>query len=130
MQLNYLPLNYWDNAENLNTENYKKLSDAIKKSIDNLDRDIQVNVRYIPFCFMKGYENYVKDIPQHIYDLKDWNIAAYKYEPLENIFKIAYENRLNTYYKPRKCFGCKYFNECDGIEKQYKDIANDILEPY
>jgi MoaA/NifB/PqqE/SkfB family radical SAM enzyme len=129
MQLNYLPLNYWDSANNLKTQNYEKLALAIKNTIDNLDKDIEINVRYIPFCFMRGYEKYVKDIPQHIYDLKDWNIAAYRYESLDSIFDIAYENRLETYYKPKKCYKCKYFNECDGIEKQYQKIAEDILEP-
>jgi hypothetical protein len=128
-QLNYLPLNYWSAASNLRTQNYEKISNAIKKSIDMLNKDIEINVRYIPFCFMKGYEKYVKDIPQHIYDLRDWNIAAYRYEPLDKIFDIAYQNRLETYYKPKKCFKCKYFNDCDGIEKQYQEAAEDILEP-
>jgi MoaA/NifB/PqqE/SkfB family radical SAM enzyme len=129
-QLNYLPLNYWDSAQTLRTQNYEKLSDKIKKSIDTLDKDIEINVRYIPFCFMRGYEKYVKDIPQHIYDLRDWNIASYCYKPLDEIFDIAYKNRLETYYKPRECFKCKYFNECDGIEKQYKTISKEILKPY
>ena len=129
MQLNYLPLNYWDSASNLKTQNYEKIANSIKNSIDNLDKDIEINVRYIPFCFMKGYEKYVKDIPQHIYDLRDWNIAAYRYEDLDKVFDIAYQNRLHTYYKPKKCFKCKYFFDCDGIEKQYQDIADEILEP-
>ena len=129
LQLNYLPLNYWDNASNLKTQNYEKLAKAIKKSIDKLDTNIEINVRYIPLCFMEGYTEYIKNIPEHIYDLRDWNIAAYRYESIDKIFDIAYENRLETYYKPKKCFRCKYFDKCDGIEKQYENIANDILEP-
>jgi MoaA/NifB/PqqE/SkfB family radical SAM enzyme len=130
LQLNFLPLNYWDSAKNLKKEDYGILTSGIKKSIDKLDPDIEINVRYVPFCFMDGYHKYVKGIAQHIYDLKDWNIPAYDYEPLDKVFEIAKKKRLYSYYKPKKCHKCIFFNECDGIEHKYKKIADNILEPY
>jgi len=125
-QINFLPLNYWENADKLKTENYKELSNSIKSAIDII-QDIEINVRYIPFCFMKGYEKYVVNTLQHIYDLKDWNICAYHYQDLSKYKEIAKRNILNTYFKPKKCYSCDYFHICDGIEYKYKD--KDIINP-
>jgi len=126
-QLNYLPLNYWDDAQVMKPEKYENLSKYIKESIDILkNSDIEVNVRYIPYCFMVGYEKYVCDTYQHIHDLKDWNILVYDLEkPKEiNIYDMyneAFEKRNYTYHKPRECFNCKYFYICDGVEKNIKN---------
>ena len=129
-QINFLPLNYWDSANDLEIEDYSILSNKIKEAIDIIkSKGIEINVRYIPFCFMIGYEEYVKDIFQHIYDLKDWNIAAYDYEKPDYIFEIAKNKIILSYFKPSICKDCKYFFECDGIEHKYKKIAHKILKP-
>jgi len=126
-QLNYLPLNYWDNAQVLKAESYESLSKYIKKSIDLLsNEDIEINVRYMPYCFMIDYEEYVCDTFQHIHDLKDWNVLVYdlkefKKFDVDDMYKEAFNKRNYTYYKPQKCFNCKYFFICDGIEKNIKD---------
>lgn len=123
LQLNFLPLNYWDHATNLNEASYENLSNWIKRAIDNLDTDIEINVRYIPFCFMKGYEKYIVGIYQHIFDQKDWNIIAYDADRLkpkalttEDYFAEAHRKRNNSYTKGRGCFDCKFFYICDGVE--------------
>jgi len=129
-QLNYLPLNYWDDAKNSKPEKYGELSTYIKQSIDILENsNIEINVRYIPYCFMEGYERYVCNTYQHIFDLKDWNILIYDLkEPkkftLEKAFNEAFNKRNYTYYKPKKCFECKFFKICDGVENDIKDIQD------
>jgi MoaA/NifB/PqqE/SkfB family radical SAM enzyme len=129
-QINFLPLNYWSAAKNNKPVNYEILSKGIHKAIDILkNKNIQINVRYIPFCFMKGYEKYTVGTLQHIFDLEDWNIAYYEnglYQypkdlSLKEYYKIAIEKINYTYNKPKECFECKYFNICDGIEKVLKN---------
>ena len=127
-QVNFLPLNYWDDASTSSQESYEVLSEGIKIAIDYLEEynDLQINVRYIPYCFMKGYEKYVVGIYQHIFDLQDWNIMMYNGNRLENpevddYYDTAFEKRVWTYTKPKECFNCQYFLICDGIEKELKN---------
>ena len=129
-QINFLPLNYWSDASKNETMDYETLSAGIHKAIDILKKtDIQINVRYIPFCFMKGYEKYVVGTYQHIHDLDDWNIAyydVYEYKKsaeltVEDYYDIAKSKINYTYTKPKDCFDCKYFDICDGIEKVLTD---------
>ncbi|OFZ38622.1 MAG: hypothetical protein A2504_07015 [Bdellovibrionales bacterium RIFOXYD12_FULL_39_22] len=128
-QINFLPLNFWGDAEKMPPVKYEQLGINIRKAIDLIDKKIEINVRYIPFCFMTGYEKYVVGTYQHIYDERDWNIIAYNVDRLpsgplsiEDYFKRAHEKRITSYHKYKKCFDCKYFFICDGIEKQLKGI--------
>jgi len=133
-QLNLLPLNYWEDAGNIQTCSYEPLARGIKVCINNLkETDIEINVRYIPYCFMKGFEEYVVGTFQHIYDLGDWNLLTYDAQtPIENTIEAAYnraqDNRVNSYNKPRDCSKCKFFLICDGVEKQYKEPDIEIQE--
>ena len=70
-QINLLPLNYWEAAESVDAEKYEHLSEKIKSAIDLLDKDMEINVRYIPFCFMQGYEQHVVDLDFTSYDELD-----------------------------------------------------------
>jgi len=128
-QVNFLPLNYWSSANKMKKQDYYLITENIKKAIDIIYPEIEINVRYTPFCFMQGYEKYVVNTYQHIYDLKDWNICAYDYTPLNKYKEKAKTKIINSYYKPESCIKCKYFHICDGIEHKYKDIASDILQP-
>ncbi|WP_412463065.1 radical SAM protein [Halobacteriovorax sp. RT-2-6] len=128
-QLNFLPLNYWEDADRLESQSYEHLSKYIKKAIDSLNNSIQINVRYIPFCFMQGYEKYVVGVYQHIYDRNDWNIYAYDVEKIEEkvldtkeYFEVAAQKRKHTYTKGKECFNCMYFFVCDGVEKKISNV--------
>lgn len=127
-QINFLPLNYWADADDAAPESYEVLSDGIHKAIEILySEDIQINVRYIPFCFMKGMEEYVVDTYQHIFDENDWNIMSYgnktlKNPSIEDYYETAFKKRNQSYYKPRECFKCKYFRICDGIENNLANL--------
>lgn len=131
-ELNFLTLNYWKDAQKQMCIDYNEVTPFIKKTIDLLKDEVKIiNVRYTPYCFMKGYEKYVCNYYQHIYDIFDWNIAVYdqKIDPkkyrennLKSLYESASKNRNNTYYKKEECLKCKYFYICDGVEKKIKDV--------
>lgn len=53
---------------------YTDASESIKRAIDrHLDRLPPLSVKYIPFCFMHGYESYVMNLYQQSFDPDDWN---------------------------------------------------------
>lgn len=130
LQVNFLTLNFWGNITSLDFVAYDKVTDQIKKSIDRLKDDIEyLNVRYTPYCYMKGYEKYVCNVYQHIHDVYDWNMAVYngnlspedyKENNLKCLYDAAAKDRVNSYVKPVECTRCKNYYICDGIEKQLR----------
>lgn len=133
LETNFLTLNYWGEHHKIDFENvsYRDMTDGIKKCIDRLNDGINIQVRYVPFCYMKGYEKYVRGVYQHIYDLRDWNreTSSYKLDVSreynnEEKIQLAYEecsrDRYSFYEKELKCVTCKNFYVCDGIEKEIK----------
>jgi len=126
-EVNFLTLNYWNDAGKQVPIDYNEVTPKIHEAIDLLKDFCVVNVRYTPYCYMKGYEKYVCNYYQHIYDIYDWNIAVYdmtikpdeyKKDPVNALFNEAKENRNLFYYKPKECMMCKHFYICDGIENK------------
>jgi MoaA/NifB/PqqE/SkfB family radical SAM enzyme len=132
LEVNFLTLNYWDDAGVQETIDYATVTPYIHQTIDILKDIVKIiNVRYTPYCFMKGYEQYVCNYYQHIYDVYDWNIAVYNgtIDPTEYkkdqhraLYRAAAEKRNWTYYKNHECLSCKHYYICDGVEKQIKNI--------
>lgn len=53
---------------------YQRAATAIKAAIDRFQPQLPpLSVKYIPFCFMHGYERYVMNLYQQSYDPDDWN---------------------------------------------------------
>lgn len=135
LEINFLTLNYWVNNKHAKPIDYKHATDNIKTCIDNLKDHVKyINVRYTPYCYMKGYEKHVCNQFQHIYDRFDWNKEIYDYnvdvsrtytdnEKIDMAYAAAAKPRLKDYIKPVECLGCKYYNICDGVEKQVTDCA-------
>ena len=124
-QINFLPLNYWEDATKLEAQDYEVLAQNIKKSISLINKNIEINARYIPYCFMENFEKYVVGIYQHIFDQGDWNIIGYNSDNLSlsgadivDYFEEAKKKRMHTYTKEKECFDCKYFHICDGVEHE------------
>ena len=134
VEVNFLTLNYWTNNKHAEPIDYKLVTDNIKTCIDKIKHlDTIINVRYTPYCYMQGYEKYVCNQFQHIYDIYDWNLEIYdleldtsvEYTTKEKIdlaHATASERRIRDYKKHVKCFGCKYLYICDGVEKQVKSF--------
>jgi len=53
---------------------YEAAAVEIKKAIDHHRQRLPpLSVKYIPFCFMRGYEQYVMNLYQQSFDPDDWN---------------------------------------------------------
>lgn len=132
-QVNLLPVNSWESS--IKKIDYNKASKSIKIFIDLMeDLEIDINVRYIPYCFMKGYEKYVRGVYQHITDKSDWNILMMNDDDIfsltesptiKQLFRKAYDIRSETYIKPKECLGCEYILKCDGIE--FNNLENNKI---
>lgn len=124
-EMNFLPLNYFAENNKKFGINYNIILEPIKKFIDK-SKIKYINVRYVPFCYMVGYEKHVVGYFQHIYDIYDWNICYYDYieSNLDNLRKKAIENRCYSYIKDDECKKCKYFYICDGYEKFVDSKSN------
>jgi len=76
VQINFITINDWCFAKHLVDKlmlDYSEMSGMLKIACDLLDSDVPaVNVRYIPFCFMEGYERFVCDHRQVPYDRYEW----------------------------------------------------------
>lgn len=129
-EVNFLTLNHWDASKTFEAiTDYVGLTDNIKRCIDLIKDDVSlINVRYTPYCYMTGYEKYVCNQYQHIYDIYDWNKEIYNYnldvtksythnQKIDLAYAQARHDRLDAYKKPLACVRCKFFNICDGIEK-------------
>lgn len=145
-QINFLPLNYWSDAKKLAKLDYTRASEHLKLCIDSISLrhpNIDINVRYIPLCFMTGYEKYCVGTYQHIFDKTDWNIVTYNGREnastfvkkdlvltKENMFKQAKINRYNSYLKPPSCTDCSLMYICDGIEKELYEQVNKLVPQF
>lgn len=135
LEVNFLTLNYWTNNNNADPIDYELATANIKKCIDNIKDFVKyINVRYTPFCYMSGYEQHVCNQYQHIYDKFDWNKEIYSYsldtsreytdkEKIDMAFEQANVERQKAYTKPIDCIKCKFYNICDGVEKQVVDFV-------
>jgi MoaA/NifB/PqqE/SkfB family radical SAM enzyme len=130
LQVNFLTLNYWVNNKNFEPLDYPAVTEYIKRCIDEIKDSVEyINVRYTPYCFMKGYEQYICNQYQHIYDVYDWNKEIYNYdidvdrsytdnEKIDLGYSAAARGRLDGYSKPKECIKCKHFHICDGVENE------------
>ena len=134
LEINFLTLNYWVNNQYAEPINYKQVTDNIKTCIDNIKDHVKyINVRYTPYCYMEGYEQYVCNQFQHIYDKFDWNVEIYdmdidvtkQYTPDQKIdmaYTTASARREKDYKKSAECLTCKHLYICDGVEKQIQNF--------
>jgi len=131
-QINFIALNYWRDNSDFKIIDYPVVCNFVKKYIDELRDSTEVNARYFPYCYMDGYEHYIKNHYHHIYDMKDWNKAVYSEtldtsipytheQKVDQCFAEAERIRLQSCFKTQSCTKCKYFFVCDGIENQLKD---------
>lgn len=75
-QVNFIVLNDWCFAKHLVDRlmmPYSEMGPLIQRACDVLDGKVPaVNVRYIPFCMMQGYERFVANHAQVPYDRYEW----------------------------------------------------------
>jgi len=75
-QVNFIVVNDWQCAGKLFGDfvcSYTEMAPFLKEACDFLSSYLSnINVRYIPFCMMLGYEKYICDIMQIKYDPYEW----------------------------------------------------------
>jgi MoaA/NifB/PqqE/SkfB family radical SAM enzyme len=129
---------------------HSKSSVKIKDAIDIASEYIRyINVRYIPFCYMKGYEQHITNYPQKRYDPYEWCnwLLRYFELPEDNFMKspeyssyidLNIENekniteiRTHQYTKSEGCVRCVNFLICDGFENKYaeREHVYEIINP-
>jgi MoaA/NifB/PqqE/SkfB family radical SAM enzyme len=129
---------------------HSRSSEKIKEAIDIASKVIKnINVRYIPFCYMKGYEQHVTNYPQKRYDPYEWcNWLLRHFELPEDEFMaipmvprdidLTHENennvteiRTHQYTKSEGCVRCVNFLICDGFENKYaeREHVYEIINP-
>lgn len=135
-QVNFIFHNYWDANSGSDPIRYEDLSPPVLNTIKNIKAwypDFDIRIRFLPFCFAGEYTSLVYGQYQHVFDTTDWNKEIYNgdkifkknkhytwVESLHMGWEAAKVSRLYSYYKPKECKDCKWFKECDGIEKQLK----------
>jgi len=91
-----------------------KIMPYVKKGLQvGIDAGVGVMTEAIPYCFMKGYEDYIaeKGIPNgSVYDA-EWSIEDY-----------GEYRRTEGKLKGPNCSKCKYFKICEGPWKEYPHI--------
>ena len=136
--INFLPVNLFDQASSMSQFiDYDSLRPALQKQVNKIEQCLpgtEVNIRYMPFCEMRGYEHYIMGNVQHIFDAHDWNreldgiqVIKMSQNPELHLKKLgaygstsvkaALETRKFFYEKPSKCLLCKFNLICDGVEK-------------
>lgn len=134
LEVNFLTLNYWVNNKFAKPIDYEQVTDNIKICIDNIKHHVKfINVRYTPYCYMKGYEKYICNQYQHIYDVYDWNLEVYdmdidtnvpytEQEKIDMAYQTADTRRQRDYKKAPACLSCKHLYICDGVENQINNF--------
>ena len=93
-QVNFIALNYWQDNADAPPLDYHAICTSVKAAIDRLQYTTAVNARYFPLCYMQGYERFVKNHYDHIYDMKDWNKAVYN-EQLDTSIAYTHEQKVD-----------------------------------
>lgn len=154
-KINYIFFSPLDDALDIEKKLWPKYSDAapfIKQMIDAYkDKFETISIKVIPFCFMKGYEEYVTDFFQNIYDPYEWDFykrvrlrrglitcliaslsGAFFFMDIKRMLQIGLDNSLHegimrtqAFRESKKGYICRYCEfdlVCPGIWKPYAKV--------
>ncbi|VVB82682.1 7,8-dihydro-6-hydroxymethylpterin dimethyltransferase [uncultured archaeon] len=140
------PFSSWENFKKIDfQEKHSVAVFYIRKAIKILDKNrIESNLRYFPFCCLKGLEEHQYNFPQLSYDSHEWDFMSWFRNPRYFFPSLFRRNLPRFYYNQAhsitkklyyqcsdKCKECALTNICDGLTKQYfNSFGNSELEPY
>lgn len=141
--------------EKVRFANYNEICSEISKAIDKYKKDFNIiNVRWIPYCILKGHEEHVRTMWQKLYEDNEWDpylnikynkgslaVAASFFAGLflypfkaprygrRNLYtkfnEILSTFRQVYYYKHlRACRRCSLRKICPGLPKDYVEKYN------
>ena len=135
--------------------NYAEAGREMVKAFDKHKARLpHTNVRYIPFCFLPGYESFVTNHDQFNFEPDEWNnfvsvciqdgVLRATVRALRGLRDVRYKRfamkygvrgllmagmgRFYTLYqkvKPKQCSQCAYNHVCDYLWKGYHDVYGD-----
>jgi len=132
-QINFLPLNEWQDAKNIGKRSQSTIHENIKLIENNIDKiiksGIELNIRYLEYCSLnKKYHKYLYNYLDH-YFTNDWNpFFIYKEDIKDNSKPVTFNlekikedlksKRETQYYKTKDCVNCEFDIVCDGFKRQ------------
>jgi MoaA/NifB/PqqE/SkfB family radical SAM enzyme len=117
---------------------YSEIVPSLREAIDICEANgIEANVRYVPFCTMKGYEKHIYHCRQLPYDHHEWDYNSWHRDeaPLaepEYYAKAALiRAHQNGSEQCASCSTCALRHVCDGFNIQYtRTFGEDEVRPY
>lgn len=117
---------------------YSEIAPFLRKAIDICEcNGVEANVRYFPFCQLKGYEKNIYNCTQLPYDHHEWDYNSWHDLGAEHLGKDWYyvegkrQAERNGSVKGEKCVSCAFRNICDGFHGQYVyRYSFDEADPY
>jgi MoaA/NifB/PqqE/SkfB family radical SAM enzyme len=131
------------------TSRYSESAPFLKKAVDALAPEIKrVTVRYIPYCFMEGYEKYICNFPQRKYDTDEWShstrfrldskffwgsilyrtvryrVPPKRFSDIDDLADhvLVRQEQRSLHVKAEECPTCRYYEICDGVKKGYAQL--------
>jgi len=112
---------------------------VLQRAIDILtEAGVEANIRYMPLCTMRGYEQHVFTQHQLPYDTHEWDYNSW-YDvgraglPDGDWYRWAagVQSKRHGYVYADACKGCAMQPICDGVNQQYLERFGDgELTPY
>jgi len=105
-------------------KNFDEMVPHLAELIDVVPKTISVGThygikhcwfRYVPFCYMYGFLNYLSE-----YMARD-RLAEEHIGPEFEDLEVEKNRALHGRIKGPQCYGCKYYNICEGIFKEYAE---------
>ncbi len=120
----------WAGKTNIEFQaSYSEIEKPLKEAIDYAkSKGLWCNVRYIPLCMMKGYEQHVCNFHQWIFDPYEWEESSGNGLPLfesEEEYIDFIKNKCRVNHFKEECKNCMNKNICDGIYPQYVKAFGD-----
>ncbi len=138
--INFNPYFEWSKISNIPfqvkvTEVASRLKDIIKFCNTN---GLEINVRYVPFCVMKGYEAHIYTDYQLPYDVHEWDFNSWYDEnekpQMSEEWYYSYSKKQlkkHGYIQGKSCSECALRNICSGFHSQYVNRWGwDEAKPY
>ncbi|QWR77492.1 radical SAM protein [Candidatus Magnetomonas plexicatena] len=150
--ISYNPFEGWTLKMDIDFQaRHTDISPYLREALDYCDEvGLEANVRYLPFCMMRGHENKCYNYPQLSYDHHEWDFCSWFSDKTRNpspktsdgirclIDKEedlhileAHKFRRTAFEQCDKCRFCALGFICDGIANQYAGrFGTDEVIPY
>ncbi len=150
--INFNPFREWSDRMDIDFQSrHSEIAPYLKEALDYCDEvGLEANVRFFPFCKMKGHEEKCYNYSQLSYDSHEWDFCSWLSDKTRNptrkfpssLFRfvekeedfhlfIAHRIRKLGFIKGPACRFCAVSYLCDGFLKQYAGrFGMDEMEPY